>query len=102
MNYKTELHPDKDTLFWTHFQKNFIMFTVTVHSISIWLTVYLACYRYVFLRTSSPTGHSQYKSPRLIAIKKATEDFFISCRSYNSTIGLMIFICKFLDFELKF
>ena len=49
-----EPHPDRDTLFWTNYQKYNVIVTVTVHSISIWLTVYLACYRYVFIKTSSP------------------------------------------------
>lgn len=36
---------DRDTFAWTQFAKIHVMFTVTFHSISIWLTVYLACFR---------------------------------------------------------
>lgn len=38
--------PERDTWAWTHFAMSHVMASVTFHSISIWLTVYLACFRY--------------------------------------------------------
>lgn len=35
----------RDTWAWTHFSMLHVMASVTFHSISIWLTVYLACFR---------------------------------------------------------
>jgi hypothetical protein len=43
---------ERDTLFWTHFTNVHVMTSVTFHSISIWLTVYLACFRYIYIASS--------------------------------------------------
>ena len=45
-------NPDRDTKSWTIFLKMHIMSSLSFRTISIWLTVYLACFRYFYLRTS--------------------------------------------------
>lgn len=44
--------PLRDTLFWTTYSIFNIFTSITLHSISIWLTVYLAIYRYLVLKKS--------------------------------------------------
>jgi hypothetical protein len=89
-------HPDSDTLFKTHYLKLHIMVCVTLHGISIWFTVYLAIYRYVFLKTASPVSNSSTNNQRLKAILKNIEKFFVQCRSYNSTVAGMLVISNSL------
>jgi hypothetical protein len=43
---------ERDTKAWTIFLKMHIMSSFSFRTISIWLTVYLACFRYFYLRTS--------------------------------------------------
>ena len=43
-------HPDRDSKYWIVFLKFHCMSTVTFYSISVWLTAYLACFRYCSLR----------------------------------------------------
>jgi hypothetical protein len=40
-----------NTFFWTHFSLFHVFLSVTTHSISIWFTVYLAFFRYFFIKT---------------------------------------------------
>ncbi|XP_060078483.1 G-protein coupled receptor dmsr-1-like [Ylistrum balloti] len=48
--YGTDVSPKRDTLECAHFQMWYAIFSVIVHSISIWLTVTLAVFRYIFIR----------------------------------------------------
>lgn len=41
---------ERDSWGWAYFSMLHIMASVTFHSISIWLTVYLACFRFTFVR----------------------------------------------------
>jgi G protein-coupled receptor 139 len=43
-------NPARDTLACARFQMGYAILSVTVHSISIWLTVTLAVFRYIFIR----------------------------------------------------
>lgn len=42
-----EPSPQRDTWAWTHFTNAHVILTFVSHSISIWLNVYLACFRYM-------------------------------------------------------
>ena len=44
--------PSRDTYFWTCYSLVNIFISVTFHSLSIWLTVYLALYRYFYIKES--------------------------------------------------
>ena len=46
----TEISPHRDTHGTAVFQMSYAIFSVVVHTISIWLTVTLAVFRYVFIR----------------------------------------------------
>ncbi|KAK3603463.1 hypothetical protein CHS0354_030303, partial [Potamilus streckersoni] len=48
--YGTAAHPQRDTLGCARFQMAYAILSVILHSISIWLTVTLAVFRYVFIR----------------------------------------------------
>lgn len=48
--YGTDISPERDTLTTARFQMGYAIFSVIVHSISIWLTVTLAVFRYIFIR----------------------------------------------------
>ena len=45
--------PERDNIFSAHFTKIHVLISVTTHSIAIWLTVYLSCFRYIYLASSS-------------------------------------------------
>ena len=42
--------PERDTKAWTLFLKVHIISSITFHTISVWLTVYLSCFRFVYLK----------------------------------------------------
>lgn len=44
-----QLSPQRDTWAWIHFSNAHVLLTFTAHSISIWLNVYLACFRFYIL-----------------------------------------------------
>lgn len=46
----TKITPTRDTLRVAQFQMGYALFSYVVHSISIWLTVTLALFRYIFIR----------------------------------------------------
>ncbi|XP_033764072.1 sex peptide receptor-like [Pecten maximus] len=48
--YGTDVSLKRDTLECAHFQMWYAIFSVIVHSISIWLTVTLAVFRFIFIR----------------------------------------------------
>ena len=48
-SHSAEPYPKRDTLFWTLYSLINTFISVTFHCISIWLTVYLAFYRYIKL-----------------------------------------------------
>ena len=50
--------PERDTKLWTIFLKTHIMSSVTFHTISVWLTVYLSCFRFFYLSSLMPRVHS--------------------------------------------
>nr|QVK45662.1 G protein-coupled receptor [Proales similis] len=99
-------HPERDSKAWTHFSKLHVMTSVTFHSISIWLTVYLACFRYIYLASSSPSygnrygvGSNQRRQSAAVALKTRLalvwQRFLVRCKSYNSVIVSMLLICLF-------
>ena len=42
---------ERDTKFWTTYKMLHVNVSVTSHSISVWLTVFLAVFRYIFIKT---------------------------------------------------
>ena len=94
---------DRDTFLWTHFSKLHTMTSVTFHSISIWLTVYLACFRYIYLKTSTPSSASSnlasnQNSKKLISnlnLRKWISNFFTRFKTHKSTIISIIIIYLF-------
>jgi hypothetical protein len=51
-SYFSDSMPSRDTYFWTCYSLVNIFISVTFHSLSIWLTVYLALYRYFYIKES--------------------------------------------------
>jgi hypothetical protein len=116
-------HPDRDTKFWTHFSNIHVMASVTFHSISIWLTVYLACFRYIYIASSSPASLKSLGKPNNnnniknnskingknnnnISSRGSVQykennlvyffrRFLIRCRTYNFTLCGVLSVCLF-------
>lgn len=111
--------PERDTYFWANFSNIHIMLTVTFHSISIYLTVYLACFRYIYIASSSSaacgvpsntngkvsnqTNQQQQqganKSPKnnekLSALVYSFQRCLLQCRTYNFTLVGILNVCVF-------
>lgn len=85
-------HPARDTQLWVIFSKVHISSSVTFNSISIWLTVYLASFRYFLIRKISVQPKVRHSLPQNL--------FDMFKRKYNFVI-LVIFtifiICFFLN-----
>jgi hypothetical protein len=118
-----EKFPERDTKLWTHFAQIHVMASVTFHSISIWFTVYLACFRYIYLASSTPafyslvsnsrqsqnpldnkrlTANNNFSNNQRSSNKKRSclpTEFVHRCllfsKTYKSTIISMLFICIF-------
>lgn len=110
--------PVRDTKFWVYFTQIHVMASVTFHSISIWLTVYLACFRYIYIASSSPGSlkslsvrktnnnntnnnakSSSYRSnsqfPKKTSIVYFFRRFLLRCRTYNFTLCGILNVCLF-------
>ena len=99
--------PERDTQLWTHFAKVHVMASVTFHSISIWLTVYLACFRCIYLASASSSTCGIQKPPGHIAQRKkskpkccssiayAFKRCLLACRTYTCTLVGILNICLF-------
>ena len=86
--------PNRDTKFWTFFIKIHTMSSVTFHSISIWLTVYLACFRYIFIKTST-SYQKKTTFEKNNHKSRAKLKFLKLLRCYNCTITTIVFIFIF-------
>jgi hypothetical protein len=76
----------KNNFIWTNYLNFHVNFSITVHSISIWLTVYLAIFRFIFIATSTQVNLTQKSSwNRLISY----------LRTYKSTMVMMSLIILF-------
>lgn len=53
-----QLSPKRDTWGWIHFSNAHVLLTFTTHSISIWLNVYLACFRYINKQQQQQKTHN--------------------------------------------
>lgn len=51
-SYFVEPFPERDNIFWTIYSIFHLMSSVTFHTISVWVTVYLAFYRYIYMSKS--------------------------------------------------
>jgi G protein-coupled receptor 139 len=51
-SYSSQASPSRDNYFWTIYLLINIFISITFHSLSIWLTVYLALYRYFYIKES--------------------------------------------------
>ena len=67
---------ERDSKAWTYLLKIHTMSSVTFHTVSIWLTVYLAIFRYCYIKTSIPlqeSTKSSLKNRLLSAIQNVLE-----------------------------
>ena len=101
--------PERDTYFWTTFAKIHVMASVTFHSISTWLTVYLACFRCIYLssaqssacgvqKSSNLNKKSSQRNKCLVCCSKLSYAFqrcMLACRTYTCTLFGIINICLF-------
>ena len=99
--------PERDTKLWTHFAKLHVMASVTFHSISIWLTVYLACFRCIYLASasSSTCGVQKVTTQRSTEAAKSSKccsslvyvfrRCLLQCRTYGCTLFGIMNICMF-------
>jgi hypothetical protein len=85
---------ERDTKFWTILSLIHVNFSVTVHSISIWLTVYLAVFRYIYLQSSSLSIETTQYNDQMTT-KNHFKNFLINFRNYNSCLKWIISICFF-------
>lgn len=97
---------ERDTQFWIGYQMLHVIVSVTFHSISIWLTVYLAFFRYIFLLTATPTGKANvYKNgdkskKNLLSsftqrLSVSFQDLMKKCRTYKYTVISIVNIAMF-------
>lgn len=76
----------KNNIIWTNYLNFHVNFSITVHSISTWLTVYLAIFRFIFIATSTQVNLS----------RKSLWNRLISyLRTYKSTMVMMSLIILF-------
>ena len=85
---------ERDTRFWVIYLNIYTMVTVTFHTISIWLTVFLACFRYYYLKSKHPNNKSSIRKSRNRTSEKSLSKF---CSNYSLAASLlMIFILSIL------
>lgn len=90
VSYLSEPNPKRDTLFWTSFSIINTFISITLHCISIWLTVYLACYRYITLgKLVNPLKKNLFKKSTSTK-SKLIEDILAKD---NLIIALLILFC---------
>ena len=88
--------PERDTKAWTIFLKTHIMSSVTFHTISVWLTVYLSCFRFFYLSSLMPHFGSpkptKQKWLKISFIKSMTEYIFLKQnRMVMSIVSAFVF-----------
>lgn len=108
---------ERDSFFWISYQMLHVAVSVTTHCISIWLTVYLAFFRYIFLLTATPSNQSKAnnanktnniksktslessKTHLFVRIRKRVVNAFQNClkkcRTYNFTVISIVSIALF-------
>ncbi len=82
---------NRDTKFWTTYSLIHVNVSITSHGVSIWLTVFLAVFRYIFIRTCpADVGSKKYKkdSKFKIFLKNLT-----SSKSCLKAIILIVIFC---------
>jgi len=93
---------ERDTAFWVGFQLMHVVVTVTSHNISIWLTVYLAYYRYIFLMSATPisntkSGTKQNKDnmmrQRILDLMKRSSSYRCTVISIISLVAFCVMFC---------
>ena len=102
--------PARDSLFWVHYNMFHTMITVTCHGISIWLTVYLACFRYFYLISASPTcivntsnkknkNNENISNLKVNTIRSNLMQVFqrclLQCRTYKFNLYSILGVCLF-------
>lgn len=84
--------PERDTYFWTAYSIGKTLVSVTFHSISIWLTVYLAFYRFITMKKTT-FGIKKHLKKRKIT-NKIISHFLSNSKTYLFvTIAYCILIC---------
>jgi hypothetical protein len=72
----------------------YVMATVTIHSISIWFTVYLSLYRIIYLKVSSPN-----KKIKINSIINNYKNYILKLLSKKLTFLVMILISIVKSFK---
>ena len=93
-----EPYPLRDNILWSLFSVIHLVLSLTFHSISIWLTVYLAFYRYIYMsksvdsirkKKSQSINENEYKTKQKIVgylLSKCKQTIWLIC-------AFCIFIC---------
>lgn len=79
---------ERDTKFWAIFSKLHTMSSVTFHNISVWLTIYIALFRYILLKCHHPQNSKTNQ--------KGLHKFLLKCCRYRYTmlgIFLIMLFC---------
>lgn len=87
-SYLVEPFPERDTFFWTLYSIVYIFVSITFHSVSIWLTVYLAFYRYFSLQNSVSRIGSKNKTNLKYKQNKFIE--FLLKKSRHTVVFILI------------
>jgi len=80
-----EFNLERDTLFWTVYSMISTLVCLTSHSISIWLTVYLAIYRYLSIvqtKIQNSNNNILVKRPKLVIFLIALFNMFCCLPTY--------------------
>lgn len=64
---------ERDTKFWVVYLNVYTMSTVTFHTISILLTVFLACFRYFYLKAKNPNNKNNSSIRKSSSCKRSGE-----------------------------
>ena len=95
-SYSSQTSPSRDNYFWTIYLLINIFISITFHSLSIWLTVYLALYRYFYLLNS--VSRLRKRQQQTNKIKKDKENKiikFILNKSVQTIILIFVFCLIF-------
>lgn len=84
----TRITPIRDSYQVAHFQMGYALFSVVVHSISIWLTVTLALFRYIFIRHPRLGAHYCNMHKAKIAVIAVVIVVTLVCVPYSVNLSI--------------
>jgi hypothetical protein len=80
-NYNFPFLVNRDTHFWTVYKAIHVNLSVTVHSFSVWLTVFLAVFRYIVIKKQAKQKNT-----------KKSKIFFKNFTSYKTCLKMIVII----------